>query len=88
MSLQGLIALVIIVGVVLVLLSIGGRREDRLRRTGVLPPEGTEQAADVDRLLEQGHKIAAIKIYRKLHGVDLKEAKEAVERREREIGVK
>ena len=35
---------------------------------------------DIPRLLMAGHKIDAIKVYRRLHGVDLKSAKEAVER--------
>jgi ribosomal protein L7/L12 len=38
----------------------------------------TEQ--DITRLLMGGHKIDAIKVYRRLHDVDLKTAKEAVER--------
>ena len=38
----------------------------------------TEQ--DLTRLLMGGHKIDAIKVYRRLHDVDLKTAKEAVER--------
>ena len=35
-----------------------------------------------------GHKIEAIKVYRALHGVGLKEAKEAVEQlaKQRDIG--
>lgn len=36
--------------------------------------------ADLHRLLDAGRKIEAIKLYRQLHGVGLKEAKEAVER--------
>ena len=34
---------------------------------------------DVEVLAQSGRKLAAIKAYRKLHGVDLKQAKEAVE---------
>ena len=40
----------------------------------------TATEGDITRLLMGGHKIDAIKIYRRLHGVDLKAAKEAVER--------
>lgn len=40
----------------------------------------TATEEDIRRLLMGGHKIAAIKVYRRLHGVDLKAAKEAVER--------
>ena len=34
---------------------------------------------DVQRLASEGQKIAAIKVYRGIHGVGLKEAKEAVD---------
>ena len=44
-----------------------------------LPPPGESTMDDVQRLLSEGHKIAAIKVYREVHGVGLKEAKEAVE---------
>jgi ribosomal protein L7/L12 len=40
----------------------------------------TATEADIPALLMGGHKIDAIKAYRRLHGVDLKAAKEAVER--------
>ena len=34
---------------------------------------------DIEVLAQSGRKLAAIKAYRKLHGVDLKQAKEAIE---------
>jgi ribosomal protein L7/L12 len=37
-------------------------------------------------LLRAGRKIEAIKMYRALHGVDLKAAKDAVEARARDLG--
>lgn len=40
----------------------------------------TATEEDIPRLLMGGHKIDAIKVYRRLHDVDLKTAKEAVER--------
>jgi len=40
----------------------------------------TATEGDITRLLMGGHKIDAIKVYRRLHGVDLKAAKDAVER--------
>jgi ribosomal protein L7/L12 len=40
----------------------------------------TATEGDIPRLLMGGHKIDAIKVYRRLHDVDLKTAKEAVER--------
>ncbi|WP_405161682.1 ribosomal protein L7/L12 [Nocardia sp. NBC_01499] len=39
--------------------------------------------AEIDELLFHGKKIQAIKVYRELTGAGLKEAKEAVERRQR-----
>lgn len=64
--------------VVFVLWSRRGERTDTRRlRAGDAPP--TEER--VDELLRAGRKIEAIKEYRLLHGVGLKEAKDAVERR-------
>lgn len=40
----------------------------------------TATEKDIRGLLMGGHKIDAIKVYRRLHGVDVKAAKEAVER--------
>ena len=57
----------------------GGSRELRL---GDTPPS----PAEIDALLRRGRKIEAIKMYRTLHGVDLKAAKDAVEARARELG--
>jgi len=62
------------------------RKVERLRKTGVYPRAGEETEADVDRLIQKGHKIEAIKVFRALHDVGLKEAKEAVEKRQRDLG--
>jgi ribosomal protein L7/L12 len=62
------------------------RRVDKLRDAGIYPLEGQETDADVDRLIQMGRKIDAIKVYRAVHHVGLKEAKEAVEKRQRELG--
>lgn len=64
--------------VVFVLWSRRGERTiaPRLRARHAPPTEER-----VDELLRAGRKIEAIKAYRLLHGVGLKEAKEAVERR-------
>ena len=40
----------------------------------------TATEEDIRTLLMTGHKIDAIKVYRRLHRVDLKTAKDAVER--------
>ena len=50
---------------------------------GPAPISEREQAdleIDLARFLDQGRKIEAIKLYRRIHGVGLREAKEAVER--------
>ena len=54
-----------------------------LSRTGRSPHNidlDTATEGDIPRLLMGGHKIDATKVYRRLHDVDLREAKEAVER--------
>ena len=45
-----------------------------------LAPMTPEQLSEVEQLARSGDKISAIKLYRKLTGVDLKDAKEAVEK--------
>jgi ribosomal protein L7/L12 len=40
----------------------------------------------IDDLLRAGQKIEAIKMYRRLHGVDLKSAKDAMDARAHELG--
>jgi ribosomal protein L7/L12 len=54
-------------------------KEPRPTRTPPPPPE-------IDNLLRAGQKIEAIKRYRRLHGVDLKTAKDAIDARAREMG--
>jgi hypothetical protein len=70
--------------VLLGLLSRRGERPDGSRdlRSGHTPPS----PAEIDTLLRTGRKIEAIKMYRALHGVDLKAAKDAVEARARDLG--
>jgi ribosomal protein L7/L12 len=43
------------------------------------PAPGEATDADVERFVALGRKMTAIKLYREIHGVDLKTAKEAVE---------
>jgi len=56
-------------------------------RSAVSVPDGgwenMEELADIGRLIRSGQKIEAIRRYRELAGVGLKEAKDAVERLER-----
>ena len=51
----------------------------RAQESGLYPPPGSGTDSDVERLMRAGQKITAIKLYRELHHVDLKTAKEAVE---------
>jgi len=44
----------------------------------VPPAQATD--ADIERLVTLGRKIDAIKLYRRLHGTDLKTSKEAVDK--------
>ena len=50
------------------------------------PPEPPKNITeeDIQQLLQEGQKIQAIKLYRSLHNVGLKDAKNAVERMELE----
>ena len=59
-----------------------GRAEKKvasLRARGFYPEAGKEKEEDVLPLLKSGEKIMAIRCYRSLHKVGLKEAKDAVE---------
>jgi ribosomal protein L7/L12 len=74
------VALVLVVGLL-------SRRGERAAASG--PPHRASapaSAEEIDGLLQAGQKIAAIKAYRSLHGVDLKTAKDAVDARARELG--
>jgi len=57
----------------------GGKKAADLKARGIYPETGSGSDADVRRLLESGEKIMAIRCYRELHHVGLREAKEAVE---------
>lgn len=67
------ILMTVVVAFVLAVLFRGRDRSPRID-----PDLATEE--DIPRLLMSGHKIDAIRVYRRLHAVDLKTAKEAVER--------
>lgn len=74
------LAIVVIVGIASRRGEAAGTPSRRLER-GAAPPAPEE----IDRLLRAGQTIGAIKLYRRLHGVDLKAAKQAVEARAREL---
>jgi len=59
------------------------KKVQSLRVRGLYPEEGKAKDEDILRLLKAGEKIMAIKCYRELHGLGLKEAKDAVELIER-----
>jgi ribosomal protein L7/L12 len=62
------------------------RRGERPGSNQVRPGGTPPSPATIDELLRGGQKIAAIKQYRAMHGVDLKTAKDAVDARARELG--
>jgi len=51
----------------------------RLRRAGLYPPPGQATMADVERLLQHGLPVWAMRCYREIHGCSLRQAKEAIE---------
>jgi len=62
------------------------RKISTLRQRGIFPLEGEETQADIERLIRMKRKIEAIKVYRSLYKVDLKTAKEAVDKLSDEMG--
>ncbi|MDO4769774.1 MAG: hypothetical protein Q4A11_05340 [Brachymonas sp.] len=49
-----------------------------LRAKGVYPQAGHASDTDVMRLLQNGHRILAMRCYREVHGCSLREAQAAV----------
>ena len=70
--------------VVVALLAIAMLRR-RGESTATFDRDTPNSDADVDQLIREGRKIEAIKAYRLLHGTDLKDAKDAVEAREKTL---
>lgn len=74
------VVVVLAVLVVVLLVSLAARHREN---AGLRPYQAQERPAtgmaEVDRLVRAGRKIEAIKVYRQLTGVGLKEAKDAVE---------
>lgn len=70
-----MIAIAVAVGVALFAAAISGHRGH-----GINIGQATE--GDIPRLLMGGHKIDAIKVYRRLKRVDLKTAKDAIDKLE------
>jgi len=55
------------------------------RDRGICPPAGSCTDTDVAALIARGEKLLAIRLYRELHGGNLKGAKEAVEALKRDL---
>lgn len=55
------------------------RRKQRAVASHLYPPPGRGSDDDVLRLLQQGERLLAIKLYRELHGTDLKSSRIAVD---------
>ena len=76
-----------ILAIVVVILAIAAFRRRRETMPG-LDAKHTHLAAtrpDIDQLIINGRKIEAIKLYRQLYGGDLKNAKDAIEAREKQL---
>mgnify|MGYP003423314451 CR=1 FL=1 len=75
------LVLIVIVGLAAWVIAVvsSSRSERRLIRDGVLPPVDKTTDADILRLVKTGHKVWAIKRYRQLHNVSLKDAKTKIE---------
>ena len=82
MNFTAILVFVSLVIVLIVIASLVSRLQTgRLRSRGLLPEAGqTPTVEDVKRLIAAGETIQAIKMYREIHGVGLKEAKDAVEK--------
>ena len=76
----GLIA-VIVIGLVVWVASVlsASIKEKKLIRSGILPEVANTTDSDIQKLIRSGHKIWAIKRYREIHNVSLKEAKQKIE---------
>ena len=75
----GVIAVVIVVGLL-------SRLTERAGSSGDHDEPGPPSPEQIDALVQAGRKIDAIKAYRRLHGVDLKTAKDAIDARARQLG--
>ena len=70
----------IVVGAVVLLLVVVLARGGQAPLAPTTPAERSQLEFELQRALTERRKIDAIKLYRALHGIGLKEAKEAVER--------
>ncbi len=68
------IALLLIVGSIIA----SSYREKKLIKLGILPEIEKTTDEDIHRLINEGYPVWAIKRYRQIHNVSLKEAKESL----------
>ncbi|MBE9176234.1 ribosomal protein L7/L12 [Synechocystis salina LEGE 06155] len=89
MGMTIILILVLLVGIFLLVIFLQGGSptisKDRTSTRGVVPQLSAGEKEQIMVLLRQGKKIEAIKTCRSLTGCGLKEAKDMVERLEREI---
>ena len=62
-----------------IVISYNAMRIRSLRLKGLYPEPGKATMQHVENLISTGNKTLAIKAYREVHGVSLKQAKEAIE---------
>jgi ribosomal protein L7/L12 len=86
MGMRILIAILLLIAFAFFVNWLNTRKIRKLRDAGIYPQAGLESDADVDRLIQLGMRVEAIKVYRTVHRVGLKEAREAVDRRRVELG--
>ena len=73
-----LIPIIVAIGILLLIFVL--RSSSEINSSSDFDIDGPATDADIQRLLQTGRKIDAIKVYRRLHRVDLKSAKDAVDR--------
>ena len=81
--------IVTIGGFLLVILFIGilrARSEQKIRQPERYPSYSAGTDSDVERLVIQGRKIEAIKLYRQIHNVGLEESKRAIDQIAKTVG--
>jgi ribosomal protein L7/L12 len=78
-----LLVTVLVIAAAIFVVNASRRWQRRHAEFTRLPPKGEATDADVERFVALGRKITAIKLYREIHGVDLKTAKSAVDELER-----
>ena len=73
-----LVPIIVAIGILLLIFVL--RSSSEIKSTSDFDIDGPATHADIQRLLQTGRKIDAIKVYRRLHRVDLKTAKDAIDR--------